>query len=129
MKSIVATLITGTALLLGAPAFSRADSPVISAGDLQLLCQGSDTTSKNVCRVYILGVTQGITLGMNIAAGKIKGGRPCIPEALSGDALELSVKSKLAEHLERVPAARGEDASEFIAAVMAAKYPCPKPKP
>jgi hypothetical protein len=82
-----------------------------------------------VCRVYILGVTQGITLGMNIAAGKTKGGRPCIPEALSGDALELSVKSQLGAHLERVPTDRKEDASAFIAAVMAAKYPCAQPKP
>ncbi len=128
MKFVVAALM-GAPLLLAAAASSRADTPVISAADLQQLCQGADTTSRNVCRVYILGVTQGITLGMNIAAGKLRGGRPCIPEALSGDALEQSVKSKLDEHLERVPADRTQDASHFIAAVMMARYPCPQPKP
>jgi hypothetical protein len=129
MKSIAAVLMIGAPLFLAGPAASGPETPVITAGDLQQLCLGTDTTSKNVCRVYILGVTQGITLGMNIAAGKMKGGRPCIPEALSGDALELSVKSKLGEHLARVPADRNLDASAFIAALMVAKYPCPQPKP
>ncbi len=129
MRSIAAALLIAAPLFLSAPAASDAESPVITAGDLQQLCHDSDTTSKNVCRVYILGVTQGITLGMDIAAGKMKGGRPCIPAALSGDALELTVKSKLGEHLERVPADRALDASAFIAATMVAKYPCPQPKP
>ncbi len=129
MKSIAAVLMIGAPLFLAAPAASQAESPVITAGDLQQLCRDSDTTSKNVCRVYILGVTQGITLGMDIAAGKMKGGRPCIPAALSGDALELTVKSRLDEHLERVPADRALDASGFIAATMRVKYPCPQPKP
>lgn len=129
MKSIAAVLLIWAPLFLPAPASSQAASPVITAADLQQLCLGSDTTSKNVCRVYILGVTQGITVGMNIAAGKMKGGQPCIPAALSGDALEQAVKSKLAEHLERVPEERNLDASGFIAAVMVAKFPCPRPKP
>lgn len=129
MKSIAAVLMIGAPLLLAGPAAAGPETAVITAGDLQQLCLGTDTTSKNVCRVYILGVTQGITLGMNIAAGKIKGGRPCIPEALSGDALESSIKSKLGEHLARVPADRNLDASAFIATLMVARYPCPQPQP
>jgi hypothetical protein len=129
MKSIAAVLMIGAPLLLAGPAAAGPETTVITAGDLQQLCLGTDTTSKNVCRVYILGVTQGIRLGMNIAAGKIKGGRPCIPEALSGDALEFSVKSRLGEHLARVPADRNLDASAFIATLMVAKYPCPQAKP
>ena len=129
MKSIAAVLMIGAPLLLAGPAAAGPETAVITAGDLQQLCLGTDTTSKNVCRVYILGVTQGITLGMNIAAGKMKGGRPCIPEALSGDALESSIKSKLGEHLARVPADRNLDASAFIATLMVAKYPCPQPQP
>jgi len=129
MKSIAAVLMIGAPLLLAGPAAAGPETTVITAGDLQQLCLGTDTTSKNVCRVYILGVTQGIRLGMNIAAGKIKGGRPCIPEAFSGDALESSVKSRLGEHLARVPADRDLDASAFIATLMVARYPCPQPKP
>jgi hypothetical protein len=129
MKSIAAVLMIGAPLLLAGPAAAGPETAVITAGDLQQLCLGTDTTSKNVCRVYILGVTQGITLGMNIGAGKLKGGRPCIPEALSGDALESSVKSRLGEHLARVPADRNLDASAFIATLMVAKYPCPQPQP
>jgi hypothetical protein len=129
MKSIAAVLMIGAPLLLAGPAAAGPETAVITAGDLQQLCLGTDTTSKNVCRVYILGVTQGITLGMNIGAGKLKGGRPCIPEALSGDALESSIKSKLGEHLARVPADRNLDASAFIATLMVAKYPCPQPQP
>jgi hypothetical protein len=129
MKSIAAVLMIGAPLLLAVPAAAGPETAVITAGDLQQLCLGTDTTSKNVCRVYILGVTQGITLGMNIGAGKLKGGRPCIPEALSGDALESSIKSKLGEHLARVPADRNLDASAFIATLMVAKYPCPQPQP
>ena len=129
MKSIAAVLMIGAPLLLAGPAAAGPETAVITAGDLQQLCLGTDTTSKNVCRVYILGVTQGITLGMNIGAGKLKGGRPCIPEALSGDALESSIKSKLGEHLARVPADRNLDASAFIATLMVARYPCPQPQP
>jgi hypothetical protein len=129
MKSLAAVLLIGALLVMAAPAASSAESPVITAGDLQTLCLGSDTTSKNVCRIYILGVTQGITVGMNIAAGTMKGGRPCIPATLSGDALELAVKSQLGEHLARVPEDRNRDASGFIAAIMVAKFPCPQPKP
>ena len=33
---------------------------VMSAGDLQQLCAGADHVSVNVCRVYILGVAQGV---------------------------------------------------------------------
>ena len=129
MKSLACVLMIGAPLLLSGPAAAGPETAVITAGDLQQLCLGTDTTSRNVCRVYILGVTQGITLGMNIAAGKMKGGRPCIPEALSGDALESSVKSRLGEHLARVPADRDLDASAFIATLMVAKYPCPQAKP
>src|ERR1700685_2682343 len=68
-------------ILMGALFSTAASSAeqVMSAGDLQQLCAGTDHVSVNVCRVYILGVTEGITLGMNIAAGKTAGSRPCVP--------------------------------------------------
>ena len=97
---------------------------VMTAGDLQQLCAGTDHVSVNVCRVYILGVTEGITLGMNIAAGKTQGGRPCVPRDISGDALQLAVKKKLDDLSS--PADRDADASRFIGAALAAAFPCQK---
>ena len=113
-------------ILMGA-LFSTAASPaeqVMSAGDLQQLCAGTDHVSVNVCRVYILGVTQGITLGMNIAAGKTAGSRSCVPRDISGDALELVVKTKL-DTLSS-PADRDADASRFIGAALGTAFPCRK---
>jgi len=113
-------------ILMGA-LFSTAASPaeqVMSAGDLQQLCAGTDHVSVNVCRVYILGVTEGITLGMNIAAGKTAGSRPCVPRDISGDALELVVKTKL-DTLSS-PADRDADASRFIGAALGTAFPCRK---
>ena len=98
--------------------------PAMTAADLQQLCAGTDHVSVNVCRVYILGVTEGITLGMNIAAGKPAGGRPCVPRDISGDALELVVKTKL-DTLSS-PADRDADASRFIGAALGTAFPCRK---
>ena len=56
MKSPLATLVLIGTLLTAARAV--ADDNAMTAGDLQQLCLGSDTTSKNVCRIYILGVVQ-----------------------------------------------------------------------
>jgi Rap1a immunity proteins len=112
--------------LLAALATSAAASnqEVMTAGDLQQLCAGSDHVSKNVCRVYILGVAQGITLGMNIADGKSHGGRPCVPADTSGESLEQSLKAKLDQHLATTPADQQREAAEVIGTVLASTYPC-----
>jgi hypothetical protein len=121
MKSIAMVPILMGALL--STAASSAEQ-VMSAGDLQQLCAGTDHVSVNVCRVYILGVTEGITLGMNIAAGKTAGSRPCVPRDISGDALELVVKTKLGTLSS--PADRDADASRFIGAALGTAFPCQK---
>ena len=115
--------------LLAALATSAAASnqEVMTAGDLQQLCAGSDHVSKNVCRVYILGVAQGITLGMNIADGKSHGGRPCVPADTSGESLEQSLKAKLDQHLATTPADQEREAAEVIGTVLASTYPCSSP--
>ena len=114
--------------LMERTAVAGPSEPVLTAGDLRQLCTASDTTSKNVCRVYILGVTQGISIGLNIAAGKASSRRPCIPDQLSGESLAESVKTKLNQVLETSPKERGLDASVFVATVMAKTYACPKAK-
>jgi hypothetical protein len=121
MRSMSLALTLAGALLATAATPER---PLMSAGDLEQLCTGSDHVSVNVCRVYILGVAQGIAVGLNIADGKTRSGRPCTPAAISGETLELTVKKRLAEDLARVPALAGQDASGFIASVLADAFPC-----
>lgn len=112
--------------LMARTAVAGPSEPVLTAGDLGQLCSASDTTSKNVCRVYILGVTQGISIGLNIADGKASSRRPCIPDQLSGEALADSVKTKIDQVLKASSKERGVDASLFVATVMAKTYACPK---
>ena len=99
----------------------------MTAGDLQQICLGSSAESKAACRFYVLGITQGIDLGMNIADGKTQGGRPCVPENISGSALELAVKMKMGQALMVFPDDRKLDASGFVGAIIITTFPCRKP--
>src|SRR5712691_12240113 len=99
----------------------------MTAGDLQQICLGSNAESKAACRFYVLGITQGIDLGMNIADGKTQGGRPCVPANISGSALELAVKMKMGQDLMVFPDDRKLDASGFIGAIIVKTFPCRKP--
>jgi len=93
----------------------------MTAGDLAQLCSGSDHVSVNACRIYILGVTQGIAVGMRLAAAHSPAGRACVPPGISAEELQMSLKKKLAA----LDAASGQsDAAGFIAAALAAQFPC-----
>jgi hypothetical protein len=105
---------------------AASEQQVMSAGDLQQLCAGSDHVSKNVCRVYILGVTQGITLGMKIAQGKNAGARACVPAQVSGESLEETLQAKLDARLAAAPADKDREAAEVLGAMLASAYPCTK---
>jgi Rap1a immunity proteins len=114
-----------TALTLAAGAFAvatHAAEAALTAGDLQELCAGSDHVSRNVCRVYILGVTEGIAQGLSIAAGK--GSRACIPAAVSAERLEEIIKSRLIQDLSTSPARSSADAAAFLATALAEAFPC-----
>jgi hypothetical protein len=123
--AVVLTLIGGAAL---AAASTTEPGQPMTGGELAQLCQAPDTTSKSVCRMYILGVTQGMELGMAIADGQTQGGRPCIPDNISGGALELAVKMKLGEDLMVFPADRDLDASGLIGGVLQSTFSCSKSK-
>ena len=117
MKSLLAALaITGMLLTSAAAA---ADENAMTAGDLQQLCLGSDTTSKNVCRIYILGVVQGIEVGLNM-----RGRRPCVPATTSAESLQQTIKSKLDEDLTAVPSDKNLVASGIIGGIVARTFPC-----
>ena len=117
---IFATVLGVAAAILTVPA--PATEAAMTAGDLKELCAGSDHVSRNVCRIYILGVTEGISQGLSIAAGK--GTKACIPEGVSAERLEKSIKSRLDEDLARSPARGTADAASFLSAALAEAFPC-----
>ena len=105
------------ALLLTA---AEAEQPAMTAGDLAQLCAGSDHVSVNACRIYILGVTQGIAVGMRLAGGK-SADHPCVPPGVSAQELEATLKRKLAA-LDSDSQQR--DAAGFIGAALATQFRC-----
>jgi len=119
MKIIVTALCVAAGTLV-LPA--HAGEAAMTAGDLKELCAGTDHVSRNVCRIYILGITEGIAQGLSIAAGK--GSRPCIPEGVSAEQLEETVKSRLGEELSHAPARGTSDAAAFLASTLAQAFPC-----
>lgn len=124
MRFIAAVLTVATTLTLAPVARAAEDQPAMTAGDLEQLCMGSDHVSRNACRIYILGVTQGIAIGIRIANGKSADHRSCVPASVSAEALEETVKKKLAAL--NTGTERDRDAAGFIGAVLAAAYPCAK---
>ena len=103
---------------------ATADEKAMTAGDLQEICIGSSAESKAACRFYLLGITQGISMGMSIADGMTQGRRPCVPDNLSSSAIELAVKMKMGEDLMVFPDDRKLDASGVVSAVLVSTFPC-----
>ncbi|HXW73388.1 MAG TPA: Rap1a/Tai family immunity protein [Steroidobacteraceae bacterium] len=126
MRSTAVVLFTVSGILTTATVRAAEPEPAMTAGDLQALCTGEDHVSENACRIYILGVTQGIAVGMHMAGGQVAGGAPCVPPGTSAEALEETVKSKLGQDLAKRPGDRNLEASGFIGSVLAAAYPCAK---
>ena len=122
MKLIV-TALAVAAGNLATPA--HAAEAAMTAGDLQELCAGSDHVSRNVCRIYILGVTEGIAQGMSIARGAV--GKACIPEGVSAEQLEETVEARLGKDLSSSPAQRSAAAAPVLARMLAEAFPCPGP--
>jgi hypothetical protein len=104
-----------------------AEEKAMTAGDLQEICIGASAESKAACRFYLLGITQGISLGMAIADGKTQGGRPCVPDNLSDSAIELAVKMKMGQDLMVYPDDHKLDASGLVGAILVSTFPCRKP--
>lgn len=109
-------------------AYLPAQSAEMTVGDLQEICVAYDAESKATCRFYILGITQGIELGIGIADGKTKGGRPCIPDDVPGSTLEFVVKKFIGEDLMFYPKDREEDAAGFVGGAIVKAFPCRRPK-
>src|SRR5215472_2483554 len=109
-ESPVRSLATIVALTAAAP-----EQPAMTGGDLAQLCTGSDHVSVNACRIYILGVTQGIAVGIRLAAAHSLAARPCVPPETSAEELDAILKKKLAA----LDADSGQrDAAGFIGAAL-----------
>jgi Rap1a immunity proteins len=122
-RMAIASIMTG-ALLTSAN--SSEPEPAMTAADLQQLCAGEDHVSKNACRIYILGVTQGISVGMHIAESNGRSGAACVPPDVSAETLERTVKDRLSTDLKATPAHGAREAAGFIGGVLAAAFPCSK---
>jgi len=122
MKIFVTALAVAAATLA---LTTQAGEAALTAGDLKELCAGSDHVSRNVCRSYILGVTEGIAQGLSIARGK--GSRACIPAGVSAERLEETIKAQLARDLSLSPARSSADAAAVLAATLAEAFPCTGP--
>jgi Rap1a immunity proteins len=120
---LAAGLVCASAALAAPPVPPAANT--VNAGDLAEFCVGSDHVSQNVCRIYILGVTQGVVLGLG--AGRGAPARLCVPADITAEILEQAVKARLAAALQAHPEARDEDGARFIVAMLGRAYPCAKP--
>lgn len=115
-----------SALMLSSSAMAADSSDTLTVGDLQQICTGQSAESKAACHFYILGVTQGVTMGISIADGKTNGGRPCIPDNIPADALELTVKSQIGADLMVFPEDKKLDAAGMVGAVLIKRFECNK---
>jgi len=122
MKLTVVLVTLCSALLASTTAPAAPEEPAMTMGDLQQLCLGTDHVSKNACRIYILGVTQGLAVGLALADAN--GARPCVRGDTSAETLESTLKAKLDADLEATPAHRDHDAARFIGSVLARAFPC-----
>lgn len=100
----------------------------LTAGDLQQICGTQDPDIDAPCRFYILGILQGITIGMGMADGKVTGGRPCIPDDIQASKIETLVKAKLGADLMVYPRDKDLPASSFVGSVIATTFACHKAK-
>jgi preprotein translocase subunit SecG len=124
MRTVIAAFLCSAVLV--SPVAAADSSGAMNGGDLQDICTSSSAEAKAACRFYILGVTQGITMGMSIADGKTHGGRPCIPDDTPGSALELAVKTKLGQDLMVYPEDKKLEASGLIGGILVSTFPCRK---
>jgi hypothetical protein len=77
---LLLTLCCSTIVGMPLSKHASADEKAMTAGDLQEICIGSSPESKTSCRFYLLGITQGLSMGIDIADGKTQGGVRAFPK-------------------------------------------------
>jgi hypothetical protein len=105
----------------------------MTVGDLLKLCSSSSGSDKTACSFYILGVTEGASLGSGTAKDKagtyreVKDKPFCVPQGVTSAAMEFLVKKSMGEDLALFPADNSLPAVSFVVAVMSKQFPCEKP--
>jgi hypothetical protein len=114
------------AIALGIPAMAVQ----MTVGDLLKMCTSPDASDKVACTFYILGVAQGANLVATSVKGpsgefrEIKNKPFCLPDDISGTALELVVRMKMGEDLAVYPKDGELPAVSFVVAVINKNFPC-----
>jgi Rap1a immunity proteins len=91
--------------------------------DLMDICTAGDDGSTSACRFYILGVTEGASIGAGVANDQ---SHFCIPEGVSSRDMVLTVKKAMPKDLAAFPQDKDMPAVSFVAAVMMRTFPCKK---
>ena len=119
-----------TLLLLAATTrvCQAADVKEMTAGDLQKICSSQDPDVDAPCRFYIMGILQGVTIGIAMADGQVTGGRPCVPDNVQDTTFERVVKAKLGADFMVYPQDKNMPASSFVGSVIANVFACNKAK-
>lgn len=96
-------------------------SDQMTVGDLRDYCAARDGASRNACRFFILGVTQGVGLGAGEARDRA---HFCIPDGLAADDMVMIVRRAMAKDLAAFPRDLNKQAVSLVGAAMMQAYPC-----
>lgn len=125
MQKLVYSLLFVLGALMAAQS-TPVSAKEITARDLQEICSSQNRHADAPCRLYIMGIVQGITIGLGMADGKVALGRPCIPDDVQDSKFETLVKVKLGADLMVNPGDKELPASSFVGAVIATTFQCNK---
>ncbi len=112
----------------------QASAGQMTLGDLHRTCTSDDEGDKAACTFYILGVSEGVSLATSAVADasgsfrEIKDKPICLPEGISGKALELVVKMAMGQDLAVFPKDRDLPAVSFVMVVIRKQFACGKVK-
>jgi Rap1a immunity proteins len=118
-----AALLAIVGVLLATDVSSGSDKHSLTAYELAQMCQGRE---RNDCNLYVHGVLQGIAVGLDMADGRARSGRPCVPKSVSNDQVEAGVIKNLIEVTGFSAQYRDEETSNFLGMIMGSKFPCPR---
>jgi hypothetical protein len=108
-------------LLCSTAAFGK-ESGQMKVSDLKEICDAtSHAESVAACKFYVLGVVEGLQIGVGIANDKA---HFCMPDGVTATNMVQTVRVKMAGDLVLHPEDKDMPAVSFVGAVMVSTYPC-----
>jgi hypothetical protein len=117
MKNLFASVVA--VVLFAFPTIAQAAQMTLA--DLKDICSGKDAANVSACRFYILGVTEGASIGPGVAKDK---NHFCIAEGVSSEEMVLIVKRMMIKDLASYPQDKDMPAVSFVGAAMMSNFPC-----